>query len=564
MSNLNQTILSLNAQGLRLFDPDVVKTRMADVVLKKKTVEEALKKTRRGHIDKAVEAGYTPEAREEVLGWSNRCAEMVNQILNVQTDVDQLSSMDAQLIKTAKTTEIACQPMPTPRDAFLQVIAWLGKNQHEFQHILEALGASGSLTPEIQRMLETAGVAAEAELSGVDCTQPSQILSSRSRHPEPSVEKLKSRLNSLEDELEAARQEAKASAASVESLTRDVDNLREELSVEKANARRLQDKADKSAAEVVELDGLIQDQRINATSMQLDLDDKSQEINTCLEALGERDEALAVTKSKLAESNKCLAAAMMKLSARDIEISAHRSVLQDQEEQLRDSTRQLTKAREELRDSLQVINVAARVAIDNGGNFRRAMDANNQHDIAGPMPDILPKTRSRNLLTGDVVTKPLKCAGCGSSTHTLAWCLHCNSKGIMDGCPRCNKLDHSVDECAVLGALSARELVSELLGGRANMPPFNGRAWFLHFKAYIKDKQSPSLPQAFPWTPEFAFGKQHEIAQLQADLDVHWDRSKLPVDPSTKDWETAKKTFVKSTVGHGKVPEVSLRPRGGA
>lgn len=349
---MNQTILALNAQGLRLFDPQVVKTRIADVVLKKTTVEEALKKMRRGHIDKAVEAGYTPELREKVLGWSTQFAEVANQIRNVQDDIDQVCAMDAQLIEAAKAAQKAGQPMPTPRDHFLQVIVELGKNQHEFQDVLDALGASGSFTPEIQEMLDAAGQAADAVLEGVECTQRSQMLGFRgSRPPEPSVSGLKYRLASLENELEAARQDAKVKAESVNSLTRDVADLREELSSERASARRLQVDATKSAAEVVRLDRVARQGRVEATSIQLDLDDKSQVLNACLETLGQRDEELISTKAKLRDSDESLVAATVKLGARDLEITALRSVLQDREEKLRDFTQQLTAVQDKLQAS---------------------------------------------------------------------------------------------------------------------------------------------------------------------------------------------------------------------
>lgn len=129
-----------------------------------------------------------------------------------------------------------------------------------------------------------------------------------------------------------------------------------------------------------------------------------------------------------------------------------------------------------------------------------------------------------------------KCAGCGSSSHELAWCLQCNNRGMMEGCPRCNTLTHGANNCTF--RTSARELVSDLLYSRANMPPFSGRPWFLVFKDYIKGKENPPIPQAFPWSPAFALEKRAEITQLQAELDAHRDRTKLPVDPSTKDWVT--------------------------
>ncbi|KAH8734304.1 hypothetical protein BGZ61DRAFT_473048 [Ilyonectria robusta] len=129
-----------------------------------------------------------------------------------------------------------------------------------------------------------------------------------------------------------------------------------------------------------------------------------------------------------------------------------------------------------------------------------------------------------------------KYAGCGSRTHTLAWYFQCDDRGMMEGCPRCNTLSHGANNCGF--HTNAREVVSDLLYSRANMPPFSGRPWFLVFEDYIKGKESPPIPQAFPWSPAFALEKRAEITKLQAELDAHRDRSKLPVDPSTKDWVT--------------------------
>ncbi|KAF7541999.1 hypothetical protein G7Z17_g11821 [Cylindrodendrum hubeiense] len=341
---MNQTTLTLGSQGLALFDPDVVKTRVAEVTLNMKTMEEALKKMRRGAIDKAVEAGYTPSAREKVSGWSNRYVEMANQIQDVRTDADRFKAMDARLIETANAADKARQPMSAPRDGFLQVIVRLGRNQHEFQQALEALGASGTLTPEVQKALDAAAHAAEAELHGVDCTQPSQLLGFKSSRPPPKVLDLESRVSQLEHELEAARQDIKVKAGSIDILSRGRDRLEEDLAAEKATVRRLKFEAAQSAAGVARVDGVVQEQRIEITTIRLDLEDKSQELNACLEALSERDADLTTANTKL--------------GARDLEIAAHRDVLRDRNEKLRDSAQQLKAVREELGDSIRQLEQA--------------------------------------------------------------------------------------------------------------------------------------------------------------------------------------------------------------
>ncbi|KAH6991366.1 hypothetical protein BKA56DRAFT_652212 [Ilyonectria sp. MPI-CAGE-AT-0026] len=130
------------------------------------------------------------------------------------------------------------------------------------------------------------------------------------------------------------------------------------------------------------------------------------------------------------------------------------------------------------------------------------------------------------------------CAKCDSEAHTLASCMHCGISGMMDGCPHCNTLRHGVSGCGKMAKLPSRDVIDLLVYGRANMPPFNGRPWFLLFKDYIKGRENFDLPTALPWTVGFALEKQPDFASLQAELDAHRDHTRLPVDPATKDWET--------------------------
>ncbi|KAL6413103.1 hypothetical protein AUP68_02601 [Ilyonectria robusta] len=112
----------------------------------------------------------------------------------------------------------------------------------------------------------------------------------------------------------------------------------------------------------------------------------------------------------------------------------------------------------------------------------RALETNPETGSFGPQVTLpiarvvrVEELEEEEQMLEDLEPPTKKCGGCGSSTHNLAECLRCNDEGLMKGCPRCNTLLHGANDCSLLDGLPLREVVSDLLHGRANMPPFNGK-----------------------------------------------------------------------------------------
>jgi hypothetical protein len=121
-----------------------------------------------------------------------------------------------------------------------------------------------------------------------------------------------------------------------------------------------------------------------------------------------------------------------------------------------------------------------------------------------------------------------------------------SATGLMEGCPWCNTLDHSLTNCPDTKHDLAMQL--ELLQMRANMPYFQPtQKWVDVVRAAVADGHKP--PSSFPWTAKFA-KKMHKVVEsFQGDLDKAGinRRVELPIDPSTKDWETVKRNFPEAT-----------------
>ncbi|PNP81485.1 hypothetical protein FNYG_05160 [Fusarium nygamai] len=135
------------------------------------------------------------------------------------------------------------------------------------------------------------------------------------------------------------------------------------------------------------------------------------------------------------------------------------------------------------------------------------------------------------------------CAGCGSSSHRLNICMKASqSDGLMNGCPWCNTLDHSLTNCPDTKHDLAMQL--EFIQMRANMPSFQPtQDWVDVVRAAVADGHKP--PNSFPWTAEFTKKMYKAVEPFQRDLDKVGinRRLGLPIDPYTKDWETVQRNF---------------------
>ncbi|KAF5716291.1 hypothetical protein FMUND_6440 [Fusarium mundagurra] len=140
-------------------------------------------------------------------------------------------------------------------------------------------------------------------------------------------------------------------------------------------------------------------------------------------------------------------------------------------------------------------------------------------------------------------TKASTCAGCGSSSHRLNICMKAGLlDGLMNGCPWCNTLDHSLTNCPETKHDLAMQL--EVIQMRANMPSFQPtQEWVDIVRVAVAKGHKP--PNGFPWTAQFTKGLRSSLSLYQRGLGrVGFNNRKgLPIDPDTKDWETAQRKF---------------------
>ncbi|KAF4947788.1 hypothetical protein FSARC_13883 [Fusarium sarcochroum] len=148
------------------------------------------------------------------------------------------------------------------------------------------------------------------------------------------------------------------------------------------------------------------------------------------------------------------------------------------------------------------------------------------------------------------------CAECGSEAHDLMKCLRACANGFMRGCPRCNTLMHSAEQCIRLEKPKDKSYF--LIQKRGNMPSF------LDVKAIVdvvRQVPATKIPGRFPWTTEFTKSLVSEIPALQNDMDrlglsvTTEGGFKLPVDPDMKDWDAVQATFTRLSSGSFVTPE---------
>ncbi|RKL01415.1 hypothetical protein BFJ68_g5191 [Fusarium oxysporum] len=135
----------------------------------------------------------------------------------------------------------------------------------------------------------------------------------------------------------------------------------------------------------------------------------------------------------------------------------------------------------------------------------------------------------------DKPQRQLFCVGCKSNKHRLDRCLKAGADGYMKGCPYCNTLKHSANNCRHPNLVRDKgKRIRQFVFNRRNMPSFlNFKTWFSLVKANI----DPGDEAHFPWTPEFTKSNSARIEQWQDTLDTKGFKSaELPVDPSVMGW----------------------------
>ncbi|ESZ89497.1 hypothetical protein SBOR_10118 [Sclerotinia borealis F-4128] len=95
----------------------------------------------------------------------------------------------------------------------------------------------------------------------------------------------------------------------------------------------------------------------------------------------------------------------------------------------------------------------------------------------------------------------LWCARCSSDTHTFKDCVKCNKEGYMEGCPRCETLDHQYFECPI--EIKRQEEYHYTRQCRRNRPPWRLRKDHRDIRKMLNG-QDISEPDDIPWTAEFS------------------------------------------------------------
>ncbi|KAI7760698.1 hypothetical protein LZL87_007910 [Fusarium oxysporum] len=152
--------------------------------------------------------------------------------------------------------------------------------------------------------------------------------------------------------------------------------------------------------------------------------------------------------------------------------------------------------------------------------------------------EIRPQTQGDSQDQGRPLDKPqrqLFCVGCKYNKHRLNRCLKAGADGYMKGCPYCNTLKHSANNCRHPNLLKDKgKRIRQFVYNRRNMPSFlNFKNWFPLVNANV----DPGDDEHFPWTPEFTKSNAARIEQWQDTLDSKgFGAAKLPVDPSVNGW----------------------------
>ncbi|SCO55385.1 uncharacterized protein FFMR_12541 [Fusarium fujikuroi] len=135
------------------------------------------------------------------------------------------------------------------------------------------------------------------------------------------------------------------------------------------------------------------------------------------------------------------------------------------------------------------------------------------------------------------------CVGCKSDQHYIDRCLKASDNGLMKGCPVCNTLEHSAEDCNSPRVLDDVDRTCEFVYRRRNMPSFlTFESWY----DLVRDNASPAPTNMdrFPWTPEFTKSISAAIDDLQQKVnDLGLEDAKLPVDPSVNGWTAVKGHF---------------------
>ena len=123
------------------------------------------------------------------------------------------------------------------------------------------------------------------------------------------------------------------------------------------------------------------------------------------------------------------------------------------------------------------------------------------------------------------------------------------SRGYILGCTLCNICDHPVDTCERFKQMSMKEKTELLVYERGNRPMLHtspGRpAWHWYLKEYLEEAGPGAMPNAVPWTSEFAkeFRARPDFSDIQAQWVVERDVDALPKDPAHGSFDAVRQLY---------------------
>lgn len=123
-------------------------------------------------------------------------------------------------------------------------------------------------------------------------------------------------------------------------------------------------------------------------------------------------------------------------------------------------------------------------------------------------------------------------------------------RGYIPGCTLCNSPRHAVDTCDQFKVMSMEEKVRLLVFERGNRPMMETSPdqpeWHWYLREYLKEAgQDAAVPQAFPWTSEFAreVRKRPDFREIQAQWDADSGVDTLPMDPAHGSFDAVRQLY---------------------
>jgi hypothetical protein len=108
----------------------------------------------------------------------------------------------------------------------------------------------------------------------------------------------------------------------------------------------------------------------------------------------------------------------------------------------------------------------------------------------------------------------LFCPLCEVDGHSIATCTAINDQGKTSGCPRCNVLEHSFDDC-IMAPSSITEILTEnieyLVQNRHGKPPIESEVKWEDMKGYV------GTDDMWPQTAEFAKSRKERKGMQSVD-----------------------------------------------